>query len=279
MMPSRKKARGKARKVAKEAKAKAKESQAAVEVEEVEASSDQRLVEEGSLAAQLQRLGINAATSSNRCVHGRPPMSHGEEKILHDFIDAFVGTYTSASGREGVMDAFITALEATKEEFAEVYSSNLEALVPALLANGTQLILNGDNKHALFNATLACFFEERRAVYVRKSKALMNLTKVYELHGADDHTLVQYFRKRIPCACLDKKYKEVKSVKKLGYCFNPNCSLPGKKAERNKMFCCTRCDMANYCSVECQKAHWKRHRDFCYRTLEAKAAFDSEQQS
>ena len=79
--------------------------------------------------------------------------------------------------------------------------------------------------------------------------------KVVELLSADDHTVVQFFRKRIPCSCLDEKYKEVKSVKKMGLCRNPNCSLPDHgRVERSKMFSCARCGNVNYCSVECQRA-------------------------
>ena len=94
-------------------------------------------------------------------------------------------------------------------------------------------------------------------------------TKILELQSADDHTLVSYYRKRIPCSCLDKKYKEVKSVKKMGLCRNPNCSLPDNgRVERRKMFSCTRCGVVNYCSVKCQRADWNRHRKGCGKTAE-----------
>ena len=143
-----------------------------------------------------------------------------------------------------------------------------------LLVNGTQHILNGDNNFARFNAKLAYYFEEWTAVYIGKTNAVVNWTKVMELCVADDHTLVQYYRKRIPCSCLDKKYKAVKSVKKMGVCCNPNCSV--QKVERRKMFCCTGCGEINYCSIECQKADWKSHKEFCGSIAEDKAAFQSE---
>ena len=78
------------------------------------------------------------------------------------------------------------------------------------------------------------------AVSWHQTVAMANLTKLPDLKGADDHTLVSYYRKRIPCASLlDEKYKEVKSVKKMGRCYNKTCSLPGGKVERRKMFSCT----------------------------------------
>ena len=108
---------------------------------------------------------------------------------------------------------------------------------------------------------------------MEKSKAILCWTKVCELHGADEHTLARYYRKRIPCACLDEKDEEVKSFKKMGWCCNKTRSLPGKRVERGKMLCCARCGEANYCSIECQKADWKRHKEYCGDIAEEKAAF------
>eukprot|EP00984_Skeletonema_dohrnii_P027104 scaffold16553_cov79-Skeletonema_dohrnii-CCMP3373.AAC.4 len=163
-------------------------------------------------------------------------------------------------------------------KYADVYSSKLEIVVSILLNGGTQMILDGDNHNlARLNATMAFYFEEWMEVEVKESKAIFSWSKAYELYVADNHTLVSYYRKRIPCACLDEKYKEEKSVKKMGLCFNLNCSLPERKAERSKMFCCTRCGDVNYCSVECQKDDWKAHRQYCVVIAAKKAAFDSKQ--
>ena len=272
-MPSRKRTKGKARKAAKEAKAK----EAAKEEEEesqtvVEASASQRQ-SRSSLEAQMQRLRIKTATSLSKCSHGRPPLSPGEEKICQDFINAFFAEFIS---QDILGEGFFTAYEATKDEYADVYSSELGTVISILLCNGTQRILQGDNRKAAFCATLACYFEDYVAV-VHKTKAISNWSKVVELYDADDHTLVSYYRKRIPCACLDEKYKEVKSVKKMGVCYNLTCSQPGRMKERSKMFSCTRCGVANYCSVECQRADWKIHKKNCDSIVEESAACRSNQ--
>ncbi len=264
-MPSRKKAKGKTRKAAKEA-AKAKESQAAVEVE---ASADQRQV--GSLETQLQRLGIK------QCLHGSF-LLNVEEKILQEFIYAFIaaGALTTSAL---LADTFDAAYQATKDEYSDVYDSEMDAVISTLLSKGTDFVLDGDSDAAHFHAVLACCFDEWTAVTVHESKAFMNWPKIVELYHADDHTLVQYFRKRIPCSCLDGTYKKVKSVKKMGCCYNPNCSQHARKVERSKMLCCSRCGIANYCSRECQKADWKSHKEGCGYIAEVKSAFDSKQQS
>ena len=124
--------------------------------------------------------------------------------------------------------------------------------------------------------------EEGLPVTSRKfePKATINWAKVVELENADDHTLVKYYRKHIPWSCLDQKYKEVKNVTKMGICYHPHCGLPNrKKVERCKMFYCTRCGDINYCSIECQKADWGGHKEFCDQRVERKAAFDSKHSS
>eukprot|EP00985_Skeletonema_marinoi_P003306 scaffold1383_cov79-Skeletonema_marinoi.AAC.1 len=95
-----------------------------------------------------------------------------------------------------------------------------------------------------------------------------------EILIADDHTLVSFYRKRISCTCLAKKYKEVKSIKKMGYCNNEKCPLPGGKVERSKMLYCTRCSVAYYCSRDCQKAAWSEHREECKERAETNAKFE-----
>ncbi len=262
-MPSRKKAKGKARKAAKQA-AKAKESEAAV-------AANQRLKE--SLEAQTQRLQISQIHGllSMKCHHG----FDGKSTICHEFIETIIPVFLSS--QDNVLAALKAVHEATAEKYADVYSSKLESIVSIFSAVGTEAFLRGDINSAQLYAALTCHFEELIAVYIGKTKALVNWTKILELDRADDHTLAKFFRKRIPCHCLDEKYKEVKSVKKMGMCYNLNCSQPGRKAERSKMLCCTRCGAANYCSIECQKNDWKKHKEICANIAEEKAAFQAKQ--
>jgi len=140
----------------------------------------------------------------------------------------------------------------------------LELIKSFCLSRGAEYILEGDIDMARSDAFTAKFLEQ---VNLRRTKALVDILKVVELLRADEHTLVSYFRKRIPCSCLDQKYTEVKSIKKMGLCLNFQCSHPGRLVERSTMLSCARCRWANYCSQECQTQHWTYHKKVCHEFL------------
>ena len=161
-------------------------------------------------------------------------------------------------------ECFEAAEKATAEKYPEVWGdpSKLKQVVSYLIFLGTQGVLDGKIGIARFYASTASHFEEYIEV-LHETKAAFDVTKAVELWIADEHTLVKYLRKNIPCKCLDKKYKEVKSITKMGYCWNPQCSIPDRMVERKSMLYCTRCQWVNYCSAECQKADWPEHKELC----------------
>mmetsp|Transcript_8640 Transcript_8640/g.12390 ORF Transcript_8640/g.12390 Transcript_8640/m.12390 type:complete len:146 (+) Transcript_8640:1871-2308(+) len=124
-------------------------------------------------------------------------------------------------------------------------------------------VLGGNTKLASKYASLAATsssMQKDAEVDSLNTRACPNFAKIKELYSADIHTLVGFQRKRIPCSCVDEKYKEVKSIPKIGLCCNPGCPLPGGMTERSLTMCCSRCREANYCSRECQVAAWQDHR-------------------
>lgn len=105
----------------------------------------------------------------------------------------------------------------------------------------------------------------------------MHWGKTIELWSdPDQHTLVKYLRENIPCSCLDEKYKQVKSITKMGNCFNKDCPKGGK-VKRSTMLFCTRCRLVNYCSSACQKANWQVHKVDCDAHIAAKAKLNSKE--
>eukprot|EP00984_Skeletonema_dohrnii_P001319 scaffold402_cov70-Skeletonema_dohrnii-CCMP3373.AAC.3 len=269
-MVSKKKARGKARKAAK-----AKKEDDVDNDSSMATAAAQQREQEGSLELQMQRLSID--TRSRFCMHGFVPFPEGH--ICDRFLHLYLGTYDANASSSEPPTAIFAAMKAVEIKYPEVLcdSSKTKQILSYFLMEGTHHILNGDKKFARSTAARIILLEEFIAYKVLKTQGVMHVQKVIEMMGTDDHTLVSFFRKRITCSCLDKKYREVKSIKKIGVCNNEKCPLPGRLVERrSKMLCCTRCSNQFYCSRDCQEAHWPKHKKFCKEMAEENAKFEQE---
>ncbi len=209
-----------------------------------------------------------AANDSNGCYHGYVKIEAEDDVIALALADTFMAAFGRAGGA-GVHGNFRLNLRAATEAVIKEYScvwfdpAKLRQVVSLIVFNGTQAVLEGELHKAQFLSAIACYFEDVAAIFSGE-KDRLGLAKFSELFFCDEHTLVTYLRKRIPCSCLDEKYKEVKSITKTGTCCNPLCSLPDRfRVERSKMLSCARCGDANYCSRECQKVDWQRHKEPC----------------
>jgi len=231
------------------------------------------------LAALMEQVENNYKT---KCPHGfdidRLSMA---DVICADFADAFKNIFheTCKDIRMKVLDCLQSAHNATLDKFAEVWndSAKMEIAMSFYLSNGTQKVLEDDYFGACYCAVFARYLEQYNAVALHQTQAVMSMPKINEVFHADEHTLVKFFRKRIPCCCLDEKYEEVKDVAKMGYCYNPKCNL--LRVERSKTMYCDRCRFVTYCSPECQEAHWSTHMPVCNTKAAVKAKFDTKQQN
>lgn len=212
------------------------------------------------------------------CVQCTDPL-YSEEFSFH-FVDTFREAFNEASHRgKHVTASLREAKDATMNEFADVWtdSAKLEIAVSFLLRIGTQYLLKGYYYHARWSATIARFLEQYNAVELKQSQALYHFPKIDETACADMHTLVKFFRTRIPCSCLDRIYQEVKSVAKVGICYNMQCKIPTGHVERSRTKYCSRCRSVTYCSLECQKADWTRHTSYCDTNSAIKVDFEVNQ--
>eukprot|EP00984_Skeletonema_dohrnii_P026142 scaffold15439_cov67-Skeletonema_dohrnii-CCMP3373.AAC.2 len=277
-MVSRKKAKGKARKAAKAKKEEEEEKEAH---DESSATAAQRREQEGAEAQlQMQRLLIDSLPPP--CKHGFDPFPAGH--ICDRFVRFYLDTCASSdaptkwTGFGARVVPLLEALDAMEDKYPEVLydSSKMKHILTYFSSVGTQQILDGDDDAARITSAVIVIFEEVIAFRVQKTQAGLHIQKMLEMVNADDHTLVSFFRKRITCSCLDKKHKEVKSIKKMGLCNNKTCPLPDRKVERSKMLHCTRCRDAYYCSRDCQKAAWSDHREDCKERAVENAMFEQE---
>ena len=270
---SRKKAKGKARKAV---KAKKEEEKDVHDVSAAAAAQQRRREQEqeGALEAQIQMQRLLIDSLPSPCKHGFDPFPEGD--VCGRFVRLYLETLFAGIGNK--IEAILEAVDAVDKKYPEVLydSSKMKHILSYFLLGGTDHILNGHDGAARTTAAVIIMFDEFIAFSVHKTRSGVHLQKLMEILIADDHTLVSFFRKRIKCSCLDKKHQEVKSIKKMGYCNNDKCPLPGGKVERSKMLYCTRCSVAYYCSRDCQEADWRGHKKFCNERAEQTAQREKE---
>ncbi|EJK69226.1 hypothetical protein THAOC_09534 [Thalassiosira oceanica] len=93
-----------------------------------------------------------------------------------------------------------------------------------------------------------------QAVVVRRAAK----TSIELMYG-NRRDVVKFMAKRLPCTCLKELHRAVrKKVVKVGACYGCRKQVP-----RSELFICTGCNYAVYCSKECQRADWSRHKKYC----------------
>ncbi len=229
--------------------------------------------EGGTLEAKFQELNVDDKDDDDDAEVS--PCSHGltngglkmeEIRICGEFQTEFINQMNRqfADGAP-VTEALKAVNEGTREKYYDVWTNlaMMEKVIAWFVCQGTFSLLGGDDYSAKRKAMVACYFEEWLACAVHETSSIIDWSKVLVLDNPDQNTLIRFLKTRIPCSCLDAKYKEVRSTTKMGICMNPECSLPEKKVELSEMKHCTRCRRASYCSRRCQKLHWSVHKDLC----------------
>jgi hypothetical protein len=200
------------------------------------------------------------------CKHGYDPSPHDHD-ICEKFMDEFMESFNVVANRGGsIVECLVGGDKEMTKKYSDIWEdpTRMKLFISYCLRLGTDAVLDGSDKRrhsARIYASDAYHFEEKIARFETNSPFGV---KIAELYYADDHTLVQFLRKRIPCSCLDEKNKEVRHITKVGICWNPQCKLPDRmRVKRSGMVYCTRCRVMNYCSRECQVDHWSDHKLVC----------------
>ncbi len=250
----RKRNQGKARKAA---KAKAKE--------EAEAEDRRNNNQTVATNGQEQPRAALSLLPPCPCLHGAVPPSD-EDNICLQFAETFIKELSQYRGTaHNILNSLLAITTATMDKFADMWNdaAKMKTAISFFLYLGTQGVLQGSNDVARDCAAIARYLKEFIAVALKRTQPVYYWPKVLEAYYADMHTLVKFFRHRIPCSCLDEKYEEVKNITKMGICHNPNCKWPQRRVERNKTAYCSLCRNAVYCSRECQVADYTRHKPDC----------------
>ena len=239
--------------------------------EESQVAKDDQQQQSGPLEAQTQRLKIDNETQNDdddafleeaiklaaaekkelkksetkatkilmaqNCRHGCDPLPKGSNCV--GFINTFSDEHNAAIVRNNHPVSVISdACKAASEKYPDIDDSDKLWIVSFLLADGTKNILDGETEQARLRAATAILFEQ----LIVQTQPSLNGTKMVEMIECDEHTLVKYFRKSIPCKCLDEKYKEVMSITKMGVVLIQSAVSPAGRWNANP--CCTAFDVA-----------------------------------
>jgi len=208
-------------------------------------------------------------SSSVECKHGYAHLP--DDHICVQFVNTYIREYNFSIERNAgkFVESYKEALDNTIDANDFLWrgirdSTRIEWVISFFISEGTKWLLEGNMEAARVAAANARYFMELF------SGNGMNWVKICQFHHSqcDSHTVVKFFRRRIPCSCLDGIYEEVKHIPKLGICYNHECKLHWELSlERSSFLDCTRCRRTCYCSRECQKADWPNHQDNCDRAV------------
>lgn len=196
------------------------------------------------------------------CDHRIP--INGETRVCIKILELFMETYfdgTPVTEENNVAMKFIASQKAVEREYPGTWSNanRREELMKVILLQGKQKILEGALHDARWFARLARYIETMD----HDKSDFASIKKAFDVYHSDDRTTVKFYLTRSRCKCLEEMYKDYDSITKSCRCCNPGCPLPDGRFERKKQLYCTGCNAAEYCTPECQKAHWPQHKQLC----------------
>lgn len=199
-----------------------------------------------------------------RCDHGCKTLP--EDHIGHKFLDTFAAFWDNANpdSKSGVV--IDDAMKETRRKHPEVWNDGekLETMRDTFLCHGTDLLLDhsaeGERiKYAGLIATVAIMLEQ----YVPTKgytgpESSTDYLRIADVLEGDERSILQFYSKRINCHCLEEMRTVAKALPKTGLC---HCCRQRK--QRKQLMVCSRCKVLQYCSKECQEAHWLEHKLTC----------------
>ena len=220
--------------------------------------------------------------NDNVCRHGCEVIS--KDDVCYRFVEQFEAEMkTSIDLSEGSNSLSFTTdtlkrLKASKE-YETIWNNNSEETQKKLRSLFIHLginILLREDKHRLSNEQVIAGFQEIRlgmastvAMAVVSCqhdydvlKALSvpdnGRTVLRDLNDGLPYDIIRFFNKRTSCRCLEKLYLEERAKPRIHACWN--CKV---KKERSQLYLCSACRYYHYCSKDCQAANWHDHQRKC----------------
>ncbi len=209
---------------------------------------------------------LSLKKNKKTCKHGCniPSPDHAVAKFMND--------YTLMNLREKPQwDRMNFLFDENYESIAVVENSKLRNMALLIMASiGANIILDEQdtrrNERAIIVAEDVLLMEAikkdlKAPHYGSNNPAVRNIFRTIDkLKGGGQREVIRFFSKRIACNCLKQPYEEAKKAQptRLG-----NCAKCGPGKNRDNLMYCQRCKYVQYCSRDCQKAHWPEHKLVC----------------
>lgn len=138
-----------------------------------------------------------------------------------------------------------------------------QQMISLVVATGTTMLLTQDPYAEFIAQSLAEVIECIINKLDGGQTTIKDEPKLEKDHEGRKQTkgsnIIGFYKKRIPCSCLEKKRNKPKEVI-LGYCSFVECA-EGKPMKHLAM--CGGCLDACYCCHDCQQNDWPNHSQFC----------------
>lgn len=211
--------------------------------------------------------------SRSGCRHccPQPPPKHVSSQLLY-ISDKFIDAWKKSNSC-----AFNSLLDAYEQCPAALWEKeDRKMVIEFFVAQGAEYVLrhfqhdsqseyNSYRKESAGGLALVVMLLERfdptkdlSELFLRAFKLGKNNLKNQDTILGCRRSLTRFFHKRTSCSCLNEKYAAVKSQPKTGICVG--CE---RRKDRRSLLYCTGCKAYQYCSRECQSNHWPRHKERC----------------
>ena len=182
---------------------------------------------------------------------------------LTSLIASLTGIEQSVQLYETAEDRADASINEILSECCEVFTDNQnrKLALSYLVSRGTDMVLRGykENKDSLKATTNAILMLETCSSLNEGMGTATDFMKGMDAIRGCERTTVKFYHERSQCSCLDKHRRmAAKTQKKMGKC--NNCR---QAKERSSLMLCGCCKCSQYCSRQCQTAHWQQHKEEC----------------
>ena len=182
---------------------------------------------------------------------------------LTSLIASLTGIEQSVQLYETAEDRADASCKKILAECCEVFTDNQnrELARSYLVSRGIDMVLRGykENKKCITAITNAITMLETCSSLNEGMGTATDFMKGMDAIRGCERTTVKFYHERSQCSCLDKHRRmAAKTQKKMGKC--NNCR---QAKERSSLMLCGCCKCSQYCSRQCQTAHWQQHKEEC----------------